>query len=145
VSVVSALGVCVAAYIFLAAYAHYSLQQEQLDAKTMRLTTLTQRQQELLHQRHLLEQAYRFNDQVTTFKLDRGDWLFYDVNVQGDFDFDAAQQIIEQCGDSALAYYWPIALEIKTVEKSAKGPQPPGAVARGDVQLTVKGQFVARR
>lgn len=134
-----------AAYAFLAAYAFYGVQQQQLEAKTMRLSSLTQRQRELQRKRDVLEQVRRFNDQVTDLKLDRRDWLFYDVNVQGGFNYDAAQQIIQQCGDSDLAYYWPISLEVKTTDKSARTPASAGRPVPGDVQLTVKGQFVARR
>jgi hypothetical protein len=135
-----------AAYAFLAAYAYYGMQQEQLAARTMRLSMMTQRQRELLRQREVLEQVRQFNDSINAFKLDRRDWLFYDVNVQGDFNYEAAQQIIQQCSDSELAYYWPISLEVKSVDKPDKGaPATPGHTPRGDVQLTVKGQFVARR
>lgn len=142
ISVVLALSVCVAAYAFLAAYAYYAIQLEHLEVKTLRLSSLTQRQRDLRRKSDLLEQVRLFDDQVTAFKLNRRDWLFYDVNVQGEFNYDAAQEIIQQCGDSELAYYWPLSLEIKTVDKSQPST---GQAVRGDVRLTVKGQFVARR
>lgn len=135
-----------AAYGFLAAYAVHGMQQEQLIAKKMRLSALDKHRRELLRKRETLEQVRRFTERVVALKLDRQDWLFYDVNVQGDFNYDAAQQIIEQCSDSDLAYYWPLALEIKTVDKTAnRSPSSTGKPMHGDVQLTVKGQFVARK
>lgn len=135
-----------AAYSFLAAYAFHGIQQQQLESKTMRLSSLTQRQREMQHKRDVLEQVRIFDDQVTALKLDRKDWLFYDVNVQGGFNYDAAQQIIEECSGSDLAYYWPLSLEVKAVDESVKSAAgSSGQPARGDVQLTVKGQFVARR
>jgi hypothetical protein len=138
--------VCVAAYLFLAAYAYYGMQQGQLEAKQIRLSALTDRQRDLLRKRDLLEKVRLFSDQVSGLKLNRQEWLFYDVNVQGEFEYEAAQLIIQQCSDSDLAYYWPIALEIKTTDKVGGRAQPaPVKPDQSDVQLTVKGKFVARK
>lgn len=135
-----------AAYGFLAAYALHGIHLQQLSEQERQLQTVTRRQQELVRQRHLLTQVNAFDQRVAALDLQRRQWLFYQVNVQGHFSYDAAQQIIEQCADSALAYYWPIALEIRSgrQESERRRPGAPGAV-QGDVHLTVKGRFVAKK
>ena len=142
------MSVCLAAYHFLAAFGNYSAQVEQLQAQQVRLRMLTLQQEEYARSRAMLAQVSTFSDQAAVLKLNRSDWLFYDVNVQGDFTYEVADQLIRQCSASTLAYYWPQSLEIKAVgAKEAQAQSPPG-VAKGkpgDVQLTVKGQFVARR
>jgi len=141
-----ALVVCVGAYGFLAAFGYHEMQAEQLAAKTMRLSAMAQRRSELIRKKALLEQVNRFSNEVTAYQLARPDWLFYDVNVQGGFNYHTAQMIIQQCSDSDLAYYWPIMLEIKSVDSKAQpGNQTAKTPIQGDVQLTVKGQFVARK
>ena len=135
-----------AAYGFLAAYAFYSMQAEQLEAKKMRLSVLNQRQAELLRKQDLVKAASDFHDGVTTLKLNKQNWLFYDVNVEGQFQYEAAQLIVQQCSDSALAYYWPLTLEIKAITKSGQGAKSGDTnKEQKDVQLMVKGKFVARK
>ncbi len=141
-----ALIVCLAAYGFLAAYAYHSMQQEQLEAKKMRLSALSQQQAELIRKQDLLKKARLFNEQVTAFHLNPQTWLFYDVNVQGQFRYEAAQLVIQQCSDSELAYYLPISLEINNIDTAVRNNRPEVDQAeRKDVQLRVKGKFVARK
>jgi len=80
--------------------------------------------------------------------MERNHWTFYDVNVEGGFSWDAAHKIIRQCSDSLAAYYWPISIEIRVPEKAAatqSASSPSNDRSTGDVQLTIKGQFVARK
>lgn len=137
--------VCVAAYVSLAAYAYYGIQKEQLVAKNMRLSAMTQRQQELLRKRDVLDKARLFTNTVSELRLERQEWLFYDVNVQGDFAYEAAQVLVQQCSDSELAYFWPISLSIKSIDKSAKSSKATTTGEDIDVQVSVKGRFVAHK
>lgn len=104
------------------------------------------RQQEIARHQPGLQQANRFAVQARNLGLEEDKWVFYDVHVQGAFDFETAGQIIEQCSHSDQAYYWPIALEVKALKideaKPAGGARRNGA---GQVLLTVKGKFAARR
>ena len=108
---------------------------------------MEQQQRELVHKQALLAQAQQFASSVRDLKLTREDWAFYDVNVQAPLSYAAAREIIDQCADSAAAYYWPISLEVKALERkpAATAPRqiPDGGPA--EVQLTVKGRFVARQ
>lgn len=136
---------CGAAYGFLSAYAVHVSRTEQLADRQDYLQELYRRHQELVRKQAAIKQIRSFSDQAAALKLGRSDWLFYDVHVQGGFSFEAAQQIIGQCNDSPLAYYWPISLEVTTpggAEESNSSAAKEKAL--GDVQLTVKGQFVAR-
>ena len=108
---------------------------------------LEQQQRELVHKQAVLEQAQQFTRSARDLKLTRADWAFYDVNVQTPMSYAAAREVIDQCGDSATAYFWPISLEIKALEGEKPAPSPKQAPVGGrtDVQLTVKGRFVARQ
>ncbi|MBT8340013.1 MAG: hypothetical protein HKP58_06180 [Desulfatitalea sp.] len=118
-----------------------------MEIQRARLGIMTGRQRESVRQRDALARAADFDHAVTELALDRKGWLFYDVNVQGAFSFDTARQIIAQCNDSDLAFYWPIALELKHIDatESPSGQAAAPAQAKGDMHLTVKGQFVARK
>lgn len=103
-------------------------------------------QQEIDRHQPGLQQADRFAVQARNLGLEENKWIFYDVHVQGAFDFETARQIIEQCSHSDQAYYWPITLEVKALKND--DATPAGGVRRngdGQVQLTVKGKFVARQ
>ena len=107
-----------------------------------RLHHLTLRHQEIIRNQETLKKVKGFSDQVISNGLERSQWTFYDVNVEGGFSWDAAHKIIRQCDDSLAAYYWPISIEIRVPEKGAATP-PSNDQSTGDVQLTIKGQFVA--
>ena len=113
-----------------------------------RLHRLTLRHQEIIRNQETLKKVQGFSNQVISRGLERNHWTFYDVNVEGGFSYDAAHKIIRQCSDSTAAYYWPISMEIRVPEKAAS-PQsataPSNDRSTGDVQLTIKGQFVARK
>lgn len=141
-----ALALCMAAYAFLSAYAYQGMQTRQLDNEKVRLRVAVSEQQKLVRQREALEKVVAFSDNADKLNLAKSDWIFYDVNVQGMFSYETASQIVEQCNDSDLAYYWPIALEMK---RGASGQNAqtatPANGSGGDVQLIVKGKFVARK
>jgi hypothetical protein len=142
------IGVALAAYGLLAASALRDVRGEQVAAREIQLQAQTRRQQALTRQRLQLEQVQTFEAQVADLRLQRSHWLFYSVNVQGAFSFEAARQLIEQCSDSEIAYYWPIELEIQTSLPSASAKKQrsgSGSAVQGDVQLSIKGQFVARK
>lgn len=140
------LAVCAAAYGFLGAYAAFDLQSERLAAQQGRKQKMDFRRQELQRKKSVMAQAQAFSTRLADLGLERRKWRFYEVNVQAGVSYEAAQRLIEQCRDSELAYYWPIALEIEVPQKVGPkaGQSKPGEV-KGDVQLTIKGQFVARQ
>ncbi len=138
---------CVAAYGFLSAYAVKAWHREQLSVHQVRLGVLKQRQQELVRKTAMLKRASQFTDRVRALKLEPDAWAFYDVNVQSPLDFDAAQQMVYLCGDSSVAYYWPISLEINKQGAQGQSAGVPTANQNApvDVQLSIKGRFAARR
>ena len=141
------MGLCAAAYGFLSAYALKVMHAEQLEVHQEHLRALRRQNQELLRKSALLEQAAQFTQRAKALGLERSRWAFYDVNFQAPLEFEAAQQIVSQCGDSSLAYFWPISLEIKApVAQQPAGAPPAGGVSEpADVQVAVKGRFVARQ
>ena len=138
---------CIAAYGFLGAYAVKAWNQEQLEIHQARLRMLNQQHRELIQKTAILKRAAQFTDRVRELDLQPDAWTLYDVNVQSPLDFEAAQEMVHLCGDSSLAYYWPISLEIK--KQDAQGRSAGASVAQkaapADVQLSVKGRFAARR
>lgn len=145
-TIIVALGLCAAAYGFLGAYALNAMRQDQLTVQQNRLRVLKQRQQELVHQKAVLKQAAQFSRRARELGLQESDWSYYDVNVQAPLVYDAAREVIHQCGDSASAYFWPVSLELKVPEKEpANTPSQAQRAGPTDVQLSVKGRFVAKR
>ncbi len=138
---------CVAAYGFLGAYAVKAWNQEQLEIHQARLRLLNHQHQELIRKTTILKRASQFTDRVRELGLQPDAWTLYDVNVQSPLDFEAAQEMVYLCGDSSLAYYWPISLEIKKqdTEGQAAGASVAHKAGPADVQLSVKGRFAARR
>lgn len=122
------------------------MQAERLAAQQRRQQLLDLHRQELRRKKSVMEQAQAFSTRMAALGLERREWRFYDVNVQAGMSYEAAQRLIEQCRDSELAYYWPIALEIEVPQETdRKAGQPKPGEGKGDVQLTIKGQFVARQ
>lgn len=147
ITLILAVAVCAAAYGFLSAYALRSMRQDQLAAKKTQLHVLNLQHQELVRKTALLEQAGRFTQRARELGLEPGKWSFYDVQVREPLGYEAAQEIIFQCRDSSMAYFWPISLEITSPRKDPEhaGASPAGSPDAADVQLSVKGRFVARQ
>ncbi len=122
------------------------MHQEQLAAQQRRLRLLNLQHDELVRQSALLDRADRFARRARALGLQRENWTSYDVNVQSPLSYEAAQEMIYQCSDSDLAYFWPISLEIKAPEKEQGGRPHVATSGAGatDVILSVKGRFVAR-
>ncbi len=108
---------------------------------------LEQQHRELVRKTAILRRASQFTDRARKLDLQPAAWSLYDVNVQSLLDFEAAQEMVYLCGDSSLAYYWPISLEIKKQETDDQGTGASATQNSGpdDVQLSVKGRFAARR
>ena len=138
---------CIAAYGFLGAYAVKAWNQEQLETHQARLRLLNQQHRELIEKTAILKRASQFTDRARELDLQPDAWTLYDVNVQSPLDFEAAQEMVYLCGDSSLAYYWPISLEIKKPDTRGQsaGASAAQQAAPTDVQLSVKGRFAARR
>jgi len=147
-TVLLAVVLCASAYGFLSAYALKTIRQEQLAARQNHLRLLNRQRLELARQAAALNQAARFVARAQELGLQRNDWAFYDVNVQAPLEYEAAQEIIAQCSDSSAAYFWPLSLELKVPEQQQGKTAAPSQTAMGgpaDVQLMVKGRFVARQ
>jgi hypothetical protein len=145
-TVILAVALGAAAYGCLSACSRFVLKEQLWVSQQNHLQRLTQRQVELKRKQKMMAQADLFARQVEAFRLAQKDWSYYDVNVQGPFSFDTAKQIIEQCSDSDLAYYWPMSLVVKVAGKEPKKGAKASAVAdQGDVQINVTGQFIARQ
>ena len=148
VTLILSAAFCAAAYGFFEDYNSRQMRRVQLEAQHRRLHLLTLRHQEIIRNREILKNVKGFSDQVIRHGLERNNWTFYDVNVEGGFSYDAAHKIIRQCSDSAAAYYWPISMEIRASDARASSQpvaSPSNTMRKGDVQLTIKGQFVARK
>ncbi|MCJ8502146.1 hypothetical protein [Desulfatitalea alkaliphila] len=138
------LGSALAGQQMLSAKALRDHQATQVTTREVQLQELNRRRQALVRQRQQLQQVRAFEERVAQLGLQREDWLFYNVNVQGAFPFEAARRLIEQCADSQVAYYWPASLEILAEGPTADGRRGSSA-DRGDVRLSIKGQFVAKK
>ncbi len=142
-----AVALCAAAYGFLGAYALKDGKQAQLSARQAQLRMLKRQHEEMVRKAALLGRAAQFTARARELNLQPDAWTLYDVNVQSPLDFEAAQEIVFLCGDSSLAYFWPISLEIR--KQNADAPQAGAtqkkAASPTDVQLSVKGRFAARR
>jgi hypothetical protein len=123
------------------------MRKEQLASRQKHFSFVKLQQQELDRKRAILRQVSQFAQRTETLGLQKSAWTHYDVNIQAPMDFDAAREIIYQCSDSSNAYFWPISLEVKVPENKHPDGAPSRATAAvaADVQLSVKGQFVARR
>ncbi len=101
---------------------------------------------ELIQKQQILNQTIQFVNKTNILGLSPTQWTFYDVNLQETVSFDKAEQIINQCSHSQVAYYQPLSLHIRTVPKD--DPTTAGNTTTkepGDLILTVQGKFVARQ
>jgi hypothetical protein len=123
------------------------VKQAQLSARQGQLQMLKRQHQELMRKAAILRRAAQFTARARELSLQPDAWTLYDVNVQSPLDFETAQEIVYLCGDSSLAYFWPISLEIKkqNADTPQAGTPQKNAAAPTDVQLSVKGRFAARR
>lgn len=146
-TIVLAAAVCGTAYGFLSAYAIKAWKQEQLAVHQSHLQMLRHHRQELVRKAAILKRASQFTARARALNLHPDAWTLYDVNLHSPMGYEAAQEIVYLCGDSSMAYFWPISLEINRREPEVQGPGPPAVqpAAPADVQLAVKGRFAARR
>ncbi|MCP4746474.1 MAG: hypothetical protein GY874_10115 [Desulfobacteraceae bacterium] len=122
--------------------------QANLESKQWQLNFFSSEQAQQKRTLKQLEQIREFNEQAKMLGLARKDWNFYVVNVQGEFNYDTALQIIGQCKDSERAYYWPISMEISNLKKDGKSQASSSNSSKklaGDVRLSVTGKFLARQ
>lgn len=140
------VAICVATYGFWGSYHAYRTQKDTAVNLQDRLQHLRAQQQELSRKEAILRQVAVFTDQAQELGLVRHKWTFYDVNVQAPLSYETAQEIISQCRDSSSAYFWPISLDVKSQTGDAKASSVAAKKGeQGDVQLLVKGKFVARQ
>lgn len=130
-----------AAYLFFHACALKINSRDQLAARQREVRLREQQKQELAHKQTILDTTERFVQRARELKLTPADRTFYDVNVQASMGYAAAGEIIHQCEDSAMAYFWPISLEIKALGKEQATAQAKqgGAGKPAELQVTVKG------
>lgn len=142
-----AICLCTAAYGCLSAYGLQRIRAEQLSARRTQLAQAHRQQRELDGKRSILEQAAAFTQRAKDSGLEAGAWTRYAVNVQAPLAYEAASEIISQCGDSSKAYFWPITLEVSVPDTKAATAVPARqrTADSADVYLSVKGQFVAKK
>ncbi len=129
------------------AYALHTLRDNQLANRRVQLSFVQSRQKELEHKRNIVQQAVRFGQHAHANGLQTDNWTEYSVNLQAPLAYDAAREIIYLCSDSSTAYFWPISLEVSVpdVKPAASAPGPQSGTGPADVQVSVKGRFVARK
>lgn len=132
---------------FAQAYGGYLRQTEALEQMDARVRLATVRKNELVVKQRILDQTKHFVQAAHNAGLSPSKWTVYDVNLQESVGFEKADQILNQCADSRVAYFQPSSLQIKTTPKQAEGTVKNSAETGvvGDLTLSVQGKFVARQ
>ncbi len=141
VAIIFGLGV----YQFVQAYSGFRAQKKRLETIQVRVDLITAQKDELALKQKILNQTVQFINKANALGLSPDKWTFYDVNLQEAVSFDKADQIINQCYHSQVAYYQPLTLHIKTTPKDTPAADSATAGKSGDLTLTVQGKFVARQ
>ena len=114
---------------------------------------LLQRQEkELALKIRTLNEVRHFMDRAAALGLEREKWTYYDVNVQEPVSFAEMEEILNQCNNSAAAFYRPISLHIKkttsesvdTAQRVSSRSANARSGAEADLLITLSGKFLAR-
>ena len=140
-------------HYFLNTFGQYQKQQERAAVLKGRLRFYTQQRKELERKIRILDQTDRFVDKAKTAGLEKEAWSYYDVSIHELISFEEMAQIVNQCVNSSTAYFEPIMLQVKNTHhdpeagsgRDSKSSAGDSEERIGDVLLTLKGKFVARR
>ena len=90
----------------------------------------------------MLDQTVQFVKKVNDAGLSPSEWTIYDINLQEKVSFNKADQILNQCTNTQVAYFQPISLQIKTITEETQGKEPG---MKEELILSVQGKFLARQ
>ena len=133
-------------YFFLKAYDHLNASLERATILKKKANFLRIQKKEVERKNRIFLTVKRFMDKTGIMGLEPKNWSSYDVNIQDSVSFADMKKILEQCANSRFAYYKPMSLHIKT--DTSDGVRKAGrssADRPGDLLITLKGKFVARR
>lgn len=142
-----------AVHFFLDASDRYAEQRERVAALQGRLNFMKQQKAEMERKVSILARVNRFVDKAGSLGLAEERWSFYGVNVQEMVSYEEMAQIVNQCVNSASAYFEPEVLHVRSMDpgsmKAGSDVTPANAPASGeqtgDVLITLRGKFVVRQ
>jgi hypothetical protein len=134
------------AWVGLSVYDQYEAKRLQLKALVQTAAERRGRQKQFEEKKRILLQVQRFMDKARSLGLEPQGWSVYAVNIEEPLPFAEMEQILNQCTNSAAAYYLPASLHIKAIaanQTSSVKAKPPVS-SRADVAVTLKGKFLAK-
>lgn len=141
VAAVFGLGV----HVFVQAYSGYLRQSKSYDQIEKEVRLLTTQKNELILKQRLLKTTNQFIKMADLAGLSPARWAVYDINLQEAVGFEKADQILNQCVSSKMAYFQPFSLQIKIPQKQTRANKTTEPDVKEDLTLSVQGKFIARQ
>jgi hypothetical protein len=132
-------------HVFVQAYSGYLGQSKSYDQIKRQVRLLTTQKNELILKQRLLTATNQFIKMADLAGLSPDRWTVYDINLQEAVGFDKADQILNQCVNSKVAYFQPLSLQIKIPQKQMRGNKTIEPDLKEDLTLSVQGKFIARQ
>jgi hypothetical protein len=132
-------------HIFVQAYSGYLRQSGIHDQLKTQVRLVTTQKNELILKQRLLDETHQFIKMADFAGLSAAKWTVYDVNLQEAVDFSKADQILNQCASSKVAYFHPQSLQIKIPQKQIEGKENTEPDIKEDLTLSVQGKFVVKK
>ena len=132
-------------HVFVQAYGGYLYQSKSYDQVKKQVHLLTTQKNELLLKQRLLKATDQFVKMAALAGLSQDRWTVYDINLHEALGFDKANQILNQCVSSKVAYFQPLSLQIKIPQKQTHDNKTTEPDVNADLTLSVQGKFIARQ
>ena len=132
-------------HIFVQAYSGYLRQSKSYDQIKREVRLITTQKNELILKKRLLKATNRFIKTADLMGLSPDRWTVYNINLQEAVGFDKADQILNQCVNSKVAFFQPISLQIKIPQKQTRANKTTEPDVKADLTLSVQGKFLARQ
>ncbi|MGD9210417.1 MAG: hypothetical protein PVI90_06550 [Desulfobacteraceae bacterium] len=133
-------------YYFVQVYCGYTNQQKNFAAMQRKVHSATAYKNDSIVKQRLLGLTKHFINKANAAGLSLSKWTIYDINLTETVTFEKANQILNQCTHTQVAYYQPISLTIKAITEKTPVDDDSGISSlTKDLVLTVQGKFVARQ
>ncbi|MCD6560387.1 MAG: hypothetical protein J7L16_01335 [Deltaproteobacteria bacterium] len=124
-----------------------------MDVFGRRIRLVKQQKRELMRMKRIIKKEHDIVDRAQVLGIVRDNWDYYNVDIEEPVSYQEAGEILSQAVNTGSYYFKPEILKIKkdithkadNKEESPSHSADSRGIKEGDIFLTLKGTFAARR
>jgi len=124
-----------------------------MDVLGRRIRLVKQQKRELMRMKRIIKKEHDIVDRAQVLGIVRDNWDYYNVDIEEPVSYQEAGEILSQTVNTGSYYFKPEILKIKkditrkadNKEESPSHSADSRGIKEGDIFLTLKGTFAARR